>query len=56
MQLVSCACTYVPYYVDKDGRCLSNDGARGDVLAATPLEKRLKLVLRDMHLAARYSC
>lgn len=55
--LVSCAWfTYVPYFVDKEGNCLSNEGAAGgDILAqqTSPLSKRLKQVLRDMHLQYR---
>ena len=54
-QLVTCAnLTYIPYYVDKDGSCLSNEGGIGDLPSAMPLAKRLKHVLQDMHMTYKY--
>ena len=48
--------TYVPYYTDQDGNCLSNEGTATETLSRQPvsLHKRLKQVLQEMHLAYRY--
>ena len=49
--------TYVPYYTDQDGNCLSNEGMTTEKLSRQPLSlhKRLKQVLQEMHLAYRYT-
>ena len=49
--------TYVPYYTDQDGNCLSNEGTATEKLSRQPvsLHKRLKQVLQEMHLAYRYA-
>ena len=49
--------TYVPYYTDQDGNCLSNEGTATEKLSRQPvsLHKRLKQVLQEMHLAYRYT-
>ena len=49
--------TYVPYYTDQDGNCLSNEGTATEKLSRQPvsLHKRFKQVLQEMHLAYRYT-
>ncbi len=49
-----CGCfTYVPYYVDSDGRCCANNETDQHTLQGIPLEKKLKNILRAMHMSVR---
>ena len=51
-----CGCfTYIPYYVDSDGQCCANDETDQHTLQGIPLEKKLKNILRAMHMSVRYA-
>ena len=49
-----CGCfKYVPYYVDSDGQCYANNETDQHTLQGIPLEKKLKDILRAMHMSVR---